>query len=367
MKIVFINTIPIWGGGEHWTLQAALELRRRGHDVTILAAEGGRLLEKSIQEDIRTLPVPPSWWNERKVTKTIQQQLTMDPPDLLVANSGRDVRLANRIRPSEGRTQLIFRRGLDKPISNHPFHRRSFQQVRMILVNSMATRDTVYQSFPWYPKEDIEVIYNPIPLEEFLSYPKKDVRSELGIAPGAFVIGIVARLTRQKGHETLFRAMESIIPRVPSARVLVVGDGELRQELVSLVEALRIKDSVHFVGHARIVQPYYEASDVIAIPSLYEGFCLAAVEAQLMGRPVVASNSSSLPEVIQDNRTGFLVPVGDPAALAEKIVALSADPELRRRMGVEGRMTTESRFGARKIYDELEWLLRNLVSGTATC
>ena len=86
-----------------------------------------------------------------------------------------------------------------------------------------------------------------------------------------------------------------------------------------------------------------------------------------MERPVVASNSSSMPEVIRDGETGFLVPVGDAEALAEKIVALGLDPELRRRMGAEGRRIAGARFRAERIFDELEWLLGNLCSGAGRC
>jgi glycosyltransferase involved in cell wall biosynthesis len=105
------------------------------------------------------------------------------------------------------------------------------------------------------------------------------------------------------------------------------------------------------------VPAYYAAADVVAVPSLFEGFCYAAVESALMGKPVVAARVSSLPEVVRDGETGFLVPGEDPAALAGRLLLLARDPALARRLGARGREWAGERFAPAAIYPRLEAVL----------
>lgn len=361
MKIAFINTTPLWGGGEHWTLQAAVEFRRRGHEAAIIAAEGAPLAREGAHAGISPWTVPAVWWAPPWRLRAIRHRLSTFRPDILVANSGRDVRLANRIRPRSRKCPLVFRRGLDRPIRDHFFHRRALRRVRLLLANSHATRRTLEGSLPWFPRGSIRVIYNPVPCEAFLAPPERDVRGELGIEAEAFVVGIIARLTRQKGHETLLRSFPDVLEQLPRARLLIVGEGELREPLERLTGRLGLEGVVSFTGHAKRVRPYYAACDVIAVPSLYEGFCFTAVEAQLAGRPVVATETSSLPEVVSEGETGYLVPVDDGEALAARLVQLGRDPSLREKLGREGQRQAKERFGEKKIFDELESLFAELV------
>lgn len=354
MHLLLINTIPLWGGGEKWTLEVALEFRRRFHAVSVIAADGGELLEVVRKLKFSCIGVPLSRWKRYSAVPELRERFEEHSPDLIVTNCGRDVRLANRIRGDSDDIPLIFRRGLDRPITDHLIHHKAMERVQHIIANSKATKETVLASFPWFDEECVRVIYNPVRIGEFLVYGRRDIRSELGIGTDSLVIGMISRLTKQKGHETLFEAFREILEKRPDARALIVGGGELREELENLAGRLAIAESVTFTGHVSEVQPYYDASDIIAIPSLYEGFCFTAVEAQLLDRPVVASNASSLPEIIENDVTGFLVPANEPHVLAEKILALAADPELRKRIGAAGAAFAREMFDAVRIYDEVE-------------
>jgi len=361
VKLVFVNTISVWGGGEKWTLDAAVELRRRGHDVSVLAADGGELLREAQEARLECTGIPSSWWGSRSAVARLRGTYVGTPPDLLLANTVKDVRLANRVRPRGRDIPLIFRRGLDKPISNHLFHRRSVRQAHTILANSQATRETMCASFPWFDRARMVVIYNPVDTERFLSFPGADVRGELGLQREAFVTAIVGRLVEQKGHETFLKAFANVLAEQPAAVALIVGDGELLGPLRALAEQLGLRDAARFTGQVKVVQPYYDACDVVAIPSLYEGFCFTALEAQLMAKPVVASDTSSLPEIVKDETTGFLVPPGDPDALADRLLQLARSTELRKEMGEAGRQAARERFDASQIYDELESLFERVV------
>jgi glycosyltransferase involved in cell wall biosynthesis len=136
----------------------------------------------------------------------------------------------------------------------------------------------------------------------------------------------------------------------------VAGDGPRREALLRTARDLGIADSCRFLGHVEPVQPCYEASDVVAVPSFHEGFCYAAVEAQALGRPLVASGVGSLPEVVAEGESGLLVPPGDPAALAAALLSLLADRNRVERMGGAGRRFVE-RFAPGRIFDRLEGVL----------
>jgi glycosyltransferase involved in cell wall biosynthesis len=152
-------------------------------------------------------------------------------------------------------------------------------------------------------------------------------------AENRVMLGTIARLDRQKGLDVLLHAMS----RLPDAHLTLVGDGEERSALQRLAAELELADRVRFAGACADARRYLTAFDVFVLPSRFEGFPLAIIEAMLASLPVVASAVGSVPEAVLDGRTGLLVPVGDSDALARAIAHLLASPELRARLGAAGR------------------------------
>jgi glycosyltransferase involved in cell wall biosynthesis len=144
------------------------------------------------------------------------------------------------------------------------------------------------------------------------------------------IVGNVARLAPQKDHATLIEAARQLPEGV---RVVVVGDGELREELEHRADGL----PVELVGARDDVPELLASFDVFAFPSLFEGLCLAVIEAQAAGVPVVATPVGGIRETVVDGETGLLVPPRDPAALAAAIRRLLDDPDLARRLADEAR------------------------------
>ncbi len=159
------------------------------------------------------------------------------------------------------------------------------------------------------------------------------VRKEFGLAGPT--IGVVGRLSPEKGHRYLLEAVPEILEHVPAARVLVVGDGALRQELVELASRLGIQEKVVWMGrrpHDEVLR-LYAAMDILALPSLREGFGLVAAEAMALGIPVVASAVQGLEEVVLKETTGLLVPPGDSRQLAAAVVRVLKAPSVAERLG----------------------------------
>lgn len=166
-------------------------------------------------------------------------------------------------------------------------------------------------------------------------------------------IGAVARLSSEKGLEYLLRAVALIRDRADAAYeapraigVILAGDGPEREKLEWLTAELRLDDSVRFLGevaHAD-VPAVLQSFDIFAMPSTWEGFGVAALEASAMQLPVIASNIHGIPDVVLHEETGLLVPARDVNALVEAIVRLANDRALRLRLGEAGRAFVERNY-----------------------
>jgi glycosyltransferase involved in cell wall biosynthesis len=161
------------------------------------------------------------------------------------------------------------------------------------------------------------------------------------------VIGNVARLVEQKDQRTLVAAAPAVLARFPDSRFVVAGDGPLRAELEERAAGMPFE----FTGERRDVPQLLAGMDVFAFPSLFEGLCLAVIEAQAAGVPVVATPVGGIRETVVDGETGLLVPSGDPAALASAICRLLDDPALASRLADEARLRVRERYSLERMVD----------------
>jgi glycosyltransferase involved in cell wall biosynthesis len=206
------------------------------------------------------------------------------------------------------------------------------------------------------------VIPNGVDLARFdLPLTACALRREFGIPGGAPLLGVVARLEREKGHRYLIEAMPAILRGAPETWLVIVGEGSLDGELRSLAASLpgRAPERIVFTGRREDVAAITGEIDVAVLPSLREAQGISILEAMARRKPVVASAVGGIPEVLTNDLDGLLVPPADPAGLAEACIRLACSPELRTQMGEAGRATVEARFSLdamvrhiEAIYDE---------------
>ena len=187
------------------------------------------------------------------------------------------------------------------------------------------------------------------------------VQEELGIPPDTPLAGIIARLNPQKGHTYLLTAFAKVIEALPEARLLIVGDGNLRRDLERQARELQITRRVTFTGWRDDIPHIMADLNFLLLPSLWEGFGLVLLEAMMMGKPIVASKVSAIPEIVVDGVTGLLVPPRDPEALAGAIIALLQDRERGEAMGQAGRARVEKHFSVERMVQQTEALYEELV------
>ncbi len=189
------------------------------------------------------------------------------------------------------------------------------------------------------PARKIRVIQNGSDLSRFnpSHVAPEGMREELGLAPNDPVMLVAARLEPQKGHAVLLDAMPAVLREFPTAKLVCLGEGVLRDQLEEQSRRLGLQASVRFIGFRRNVQDWLSLCDFTVLPSFFEGLPLVAIESLAAGRTMVASAVDGTPEVIVNGQTGVTVPSGDSAALSEAICSLLRSPDYRDRLAQQGR------------------------------
>lgn len=265
----------------------------------------------------------------------------------------------------------------------HSEHGRSYSDLgRQPLMRRMARRgvyhvaDSVfaissevrefYCAHTGSPAERMQVITNGIDVRRIDDANASGVREELGIAPDDFVFGTVARLDLTKDTMTLARAFAAVaLPRRnPKLKLLIVGDGEQRARLEEFVAMLGLNRVVIFAGMRRDVPRLLRAMDVFALSSVSEGLPLTVLEAMAARLPVVATNVGALPELVEEGRTGFLVPIRHAVAMSDKLEKFIANPQLAKTFGEAARLKVEREFTLERMLRNYAELYESLWSAT---
>ena len=342
MKIAVLVPLfpPMWlGGTEIATWNIARHLTERRHDVHVVTLLDRGLPKESVEDGfhihrialgkVRWLEAVWFWlrmfWLLRRMNPDVVHIQSINPFAIPAVLARKFLRKPYVVCGRGSDVYLPWRRfRFKKPISS------------LLLKNAsivIALTEDMRRAMRKICDRDIIVVPNGIDLEQFENLSRKRARSELQIEEQEKVILFVGKLLPVKGVQYLIQAMDIIRRREADARLLLVGDGDQRDCLRSLVKQLNLGKHVTFVGWVsnEKVPKYMAASDVFVLPSLSEGFALVILEAMASGLPIVATRVGGLPDIVKERRNGFLVEPRSPMEIAEKILLLSADGELRRR------------------------------------
>lgn len=226
--------------------------------------------------------------------------------------------------------------------------RRWRKAFNVIVANSEAVRRRLIDE----GLAPVEVVFNGVPITS----PRPPLSSSPAVA-------FAGRLVREKGVDVLLRAFARVVAEIPTARLLLAGDGPERKRLTKLTAELGLSATVSMLGHLSREQLERARAGawVQCVPSRWaEPFGMVAAEAMMRGTAVVASRCGGLTEIVQDGRTGILVPPGDAEALAEALLRLLGNRELAEQMGRAGREVALARFSEGAFVDRLEQLHQEL-------
>ncbi|HQZ97220.1 MAG TPA: glycosyltransferase family 4 protein, partial [Pyrinomonadaceae bacterium] len=213
--------------------------------------------------------------------------------------------------------------------------------------------------------ERFRTIYSGMELDWFLNakFDADAVKREFGIPPDAPVVGKIARLFPLKGHDELMDAAPEIVKRVPNVRFFLIGDGILLEHLQKRASEYGILENFVFAGlidRTRIPE-MISAMDIVVHTSLREGLARVLPQSLAMGKPCVSFDIDGAPEVVIDDYTGYLVKAFDSVGLADRIAHLLEDPELRKKLGDNGRIHVDPNFRTEKMVADISEVYQMLL------
>jgi glycosyltransferase involved in cell wall biosynthesis len=337
------------GGAETYVATLARNLKQRQYEV-VLASWGGRLARALTNEGIPHYHVPIRW-SARFSAALLKRIIMQERIDLVHANSA-----------DAGIAAYLACRGTHVPwiITAHGrilHNQRKYdcvQDAHKVICVSEFLRGDICANTAINPEKLITVV-NGVDLQHFSPAGQYAcIRQQCGVRPEDFVIGIVSRVytSHRKGHVDLLNILAHY-PVARSWRLMVVGTGHGLGKVKALAHRLGVADRVIFVGHCMNVAGLFEAMDVVALPSVSETFGLVISEAMAMGKPVVTYAVGGTPEVVDDGRSGFLVPLGNVDRFAECLHTLATDPARAARMGAAGRERVERLFDLRQMAGQI--------------
>ena len=228
--------------------------------------------------------------------------------------------------------------------------------VDTIITPSRAVKEDLLR-FDGLKPAQIEVIYYGIDHDRFhYPPPQKEMREKLGLPSGAKLVGTAGRLALQKGFDVLIRAMPDVVAAQPEARLVLIGGGKLEDELRAEAKSLGVEAHVDFLGTRWDMPELLASMDCFVLPSKRDSFPVVLLEAAATGLPCVATDDGGNPESVIHGETGLIVPVDDPKALADAVVAVLDSPERALRWGEAGRAKIKRLHTARVMMDKIETL-----------
>jgi glycosyltransferase involved in cell wall biosynthesis len=212
-------------------------------------------------------------------------------------------------------------------------------------------------------KNKISLIYNGVELDGFNQSvrEKVNIREVFNIPPDLPIVGAVGRMVWQKGFEYLIRAAPAVLKAFPQTRFLIVGEGNLKNDLIDLANSLQIQDSFIFTGFLHDIYPILSELQVFVLPSLREGFPLIILEAMAALKPIVSTAIDGITEQIEDGVNGILVPPQDSELLGQAIIKLLKDRSLAKRLGEEARNRARDRFSVERMVTDTKLVYQQVL------
>jgi len=212
-------------------------------------------------------------------------------------------------------------------------------------------------------KSPVQVVYNGIDLQKIalINGNQKDAKRYLGIPEGHKVVGHVANLLPKKRQDILLKAARIVLDVSPDVTFVIVGRGVLEQKLKDLALRLGIQDNVIFTGFVEDIYKVMQAFDIFAMSSDYEGFGISLVEGMALGKPAVVTSVGGMPEVVEENVSGLLARPRSPEALADRLLTLLRDDDLRKNMGQAAQLRVRQKFDIRDRVTAMENIYRKLI------
>jgi len=374
IKVLEMIDSPFLGGGQINLLSIASSLDKSQFEVFVCSGEGGALVEAVKNRGITHIPISISKKFSRNTISEIVGILSKYSIDVLHTHGG--------VAGFYGR---LAARKCGIPVIVHTLHGIHYLHYRNIVLKyvyvllekwfARFSDAVIYvcdsdkglgKKYGLVPESKSIVIRNGVDFlileksKEKLS-EKFDLRDELGIDLSQPIVGMIARLHRQKGIPYFLEAVRLLLQEIPGIQFLIAGGGPWKERLIEQKNRLGLGTSVHFLGERKDVPQLLSVFSVVVLSSLWEGLPYSLLEAGVLGKPVVATDVNGVKEIITDGKTGILVPARSPERLAEALRQLINNKDKAHRLGAALKDDIRERFSLLSMVDDVQNLYLRLI------
>jgi glycosyltransferase involved in cell wall biosynthesis len=331
-----------FGGIESQSNILASVLSRKGHTVIVGGYNDGSI-EVAGGISLRSKKIRIANSIDIRAILEIAALATKEKIHIIIANTGKEYWPAAIAAGIAGARIIFVRHQTDRLKITSCWLINRF--ISKVIAVSDCVKNALIES--GVDPKRIAVIYNSILLDMFRpdELLRKNARKEFGLRDDNIVVGMAGKLYKTKGVFDLLHAIGHLKLKYPTIRLIFVGDGTRRRELELEAKRLSVEDKVVFTGKRNDMRRMYAAMDIFTLPSTCdEAFGMVLIEAMAMGKPVVATTVGGIPEIIENEVNGLLIPPGGVTALANAISRYVDDRELARKLAAEGRKIVESKF-----------------------
>jgi glycosyltransferase involved in cell wall biosynthesis len=359
MKVLQVCSASEMGGGEFHVADLARSLAGRGHAL-YLAVRPESPLRAPLAGVIAS-------WHEMPLRNSLDLQsihsiielINRNSIDIVHAHLGRDYLVSALACRRAPRAKLILTRHHYLPVRRNLVYRMLLQDVAAVIAVSDSVRESIIERLELTP-EKVHTIPNWVDPARFRPIDRQAARGMFKFQSGA-VVACIGQITPAKGQEDFIRAAARVAAMRSDVEFVIAGDEQeegspFTYNLIKLIEAIGLGDKVRLLGHVHHIPELLAAVDVVVVPSWDEGFSLVTIEAMAAGRAVLASNVGGIRGIIAENQTGLLFPPRDSKAMAEKMLWLLWDAQMRQRLASEAQQEALARFGRDKVIDRIESL-----------
>jgi glycosyltransferase involved in cell wall biosynthesis len=341
-----MNSNKVWGGGEKWHYEAACHLDALGYSVMVITNKNSELYNKLIDHKSILLESKQisnfSFLNPYKLFyfKNLFQR---NKVSAIFLGLSIDVKLGGMAAKMAKLEHIIYRRGSAIPVRNSIVNRYLFRNVlTRIITNSLEIKQNIFKRNPKIIDENkVQIVYNGINLKK---WPNLDFFKNGKDSQAMLTLGNAGRLVEQKGQEYLIKIACLLKDQDIPFKLLIAGSGKLEKSLKNECKIVDLNDEVVFMDFVEDMGLFLRSLDIYLSTSLHEGSSNVILEAMGAGKPVIAFNVSSMPELIDEGETGYLVPFADTDLFTEKIISLRDNQSELTRLGTNARKQVESKF-----------------------
>lgn len=345
MKILHINTEKTWRGGEQQTLYLLQGLKDQNITSHLLCQPDSPIAHRAKNEGIELIALPMHGEVDLAASYRLRNLIKKNNYNIIHSHTSHAHTLVYFASLGMRAKRLVTRR-VDFSIFRHSFLHLSGIKYRYMadfyIAISHKIKDVLVED--GISDERIFVVHSGINPYRFDTVQKDHLISEFNIQAHQKVVINVAHLAGHKGQKYLVRAIPFVLEKLPFVRFFIIGAGELMDELQALADSLGLKQELIFAGFRQDVGAFYQLADLFVMSSVQEGLGTAVLDALAMGKPVVATQSGGIPEIITDGQTGRLVPPANPEALAEGIIEMLTHNERAQRLANRGQEMVRQKF-----------------------